>query len=104
MAEQALSVSLNTAEAAEAKIKDSEMVAFLCEDCETVTCTQEPLKGLGVALIDDGEYNLVVNGRKVDLAYVYFYSNAIWTNVASSIKYPIEEVPETMPHNQCSGI
>jgi hypothetical protein len=102
-AEQVLSISLNTAEAAESKIKGAEMVAFLCEDCEVTTCKQEPLRKIEVNLKDTDDYRLRINEKDADLAYLYFYKEGQWINVASSIFYPIEDVPKTMPHNQCSA-
>ena len=50
-----------------------------------------------MALVDDGSfYQILVNGKGVDLAYVYFPKKNKWVNIALDAKIDVSDVPKQL--------
>lgn len=95
-ADQAAYVTKEQAEKAAALLKDKTEIKHFCAPCDDKSVTAEAIETVEAA--DAGYENyweVKVNGKGVDLAYVYFQTkDGKWKNVAKELDIDVEDVPK----------
>ena len=97
-ADQAAWISKKDAEAAAARIKPGDEVREYCKPCGDKAYDSIRVSTVAVAAVGDGQYYEVrLNGRGIDLAYIYIRTGGGWENLAMLVGVPVENVPRFLP-------
>ena len=98
LADQAAWISKKDAEAAAAKVKPGDEVREYCKPCGDKSYSVIKVTKVEVAHTGDGDYYEVrLNGKGIDLAYVYIRSGGEWENLAMIVGVPVQDVPRYLP-------
>ena len=98
-ADQAAWVSRAEAAKALEILAKHEMIKHYCAPCGDKEIVDEKISSIGLFPIEgEGYWEIRVNGKGVDLAYIYFEEKpGKWVNVAMKAKIDVERVPEKLP-------
>lgn len=98
-ADQAAYVSRAQAEKAAAFLKDKKEIRHYCAPCDDKGDRVEAIES--VDAVDagyQGYWEVKVNGKGVDLAYVYFKTKkGKWKNLAKELDIKVKDVPKHLP-------
>lgn len=100
LADQAAYITQAQAQKAAAFLKDKKQIRHYCNPCSDKGDRIEDITTVeAVAVPDtDGYWEVLVNGKGIDLAYVYFRDkNGKWKNLAKQMKIKVSDVPKTLP-------
>lgn len=99
-ADQCAWVTKDQAEAASAIVRgaDHHRVAYFCKPCGDQDATKDVVKTTAVKRVKDDFFSLEINGKDVDLAYVYYAAAATgpYKNLAIGAKCKVVEVTDTI--------
>jgi hypothetical protein len=97
-ADQAAWISKKDAEAAAARIKSGDEVREYCKPCGDKGYGVIKVTRVEVAHTGEGDYYEVrLNGKGIDLAYVYIRSGGEWENLAMIVGVSVQDVPRYLP-------
>jgi len=102
MADQAAWITKEQAGRGAALIRKSGVIKHYCEPCgdsfyrTEYVSTSVAVKAVG-SDAGDPYYEVRVNGKGVDLAYVYLLSGDRWVNAAMLLDIEVTGVPENLP-------
>ncbi len=102
MADQAAWITMEQAERGALLIRKSGVIKHYCEPCgDSFYRTEYVSASVAVKAAgsdaDDPYYEVRVNGKGVDLAYVYLLSDNRWVNAAMLLNIEVTGVPENLP-------
>ena len=100
LADQAAYITKEQAEKAAAFLKDKKQIRHYCNPCDDKGDRVEDISTVeAVAVADSKPYwEVLVNGKGVDLAYVYFQDKkGKWKNLAKKLKIKVDDVPKSLP-------
>jgi uncharacterized protein YecT (DUF1311 family) len=100
LADQAAWVEKSAAYKAGEMINSGMILREYCAPCGDTTWTELPVKQVEVKNTDGEFYQVFINGKGIDLAYVYILQNSKWTNIAMSLGLSVADVPEFLPDDQ----
>ncbi|MDM7923162.1 MAG: hypothetical protein QUS14_12755 [Pyrinomonadaceae bacterium] len=100
-ADQAAWVSRAEAERALKLLASQQVVRHYCAPCGDKSVRSEVVESIGLFKVEDSEYwEIRVNGKGVDLAYIYFLKKRDrWVNAAMAADIDVSDVPEELPAN-----
>lgn len=98
-ADQAAYVTEREARAAVELLKEKNRVKHFCEPCGDDVSRTEKISKIEALKVDYEDYwQVFINGKGVDLAYLYFESKKCkWKNVAKELDLDVEDVSKYMP-------
>ena len=98
MADQCEWISGEQARAAISQLRLGKKFISYCEPCGNAQGPAQVITSFDVSLVDDGKYHAVwINGKTVDLAYVFIQTNGnIYKNLSDLANCPAEEVSESL--------
>lgn len=101
-ADQAAWITKEQAERGAALIKSSGLVRHSCAPCGDNFFKGEKVFNIIAVKAagsnpDDRYYEVQLNGKGIDLAYVYIFSGGKWVNAAMALNIPVEAVPRFLP-------
>ncbi len=104
-ADQAAWVSRAQAAKALEILARHEMIKHYCAPCGDKAAVDERIESIGLFPIRGENYwEIRINGKGVDLAYVYFQEKpGKWRNVAMKAKIDVERVPKRLPESLLSA-
>lgn len=80
-------------------------VRHFCPPCGDKTYRREIVAGKETSAVDTpGQFELLINGEAVDLAYVYVEKDGKWSNVAKLVGATVDGVPELLPETVPAGL
>lgn len=97
-ADQAAWVSRAEAVRALEVLAKSESIKHFCAPCDDKVVRSETIESIGLFKVEGENYwEIRVNGRGVDLAYVYFEEKkGKWRNAAMKAKIDVDDVPKEL--------
>lgn len=97
-ADQAAWVTKAEAQRALKVLADAESVIHYCAPCSDDEVKRETIRTIGIAPAEDGKYwEVQINGKGVDLAYIYFpKKGGKWSNAAIAAKIKVSDVPKQL--------
>jgi hypothetical protein len=97
-ADQAAWVTREEAVRALRILAEYESIKHFCAPCGDTKVTTEPIRNIGMYRIKDEDYwEIKVNGKGVDLAYVYFPKKRDkWVNAAIEADIDVSDVPKEL--------
>ncbi len=98
LADQAAWITKAQAEKAAAFLKKHNEIRHYCAPCSDKGDSVEEISTVEAVKIEGQEYwEVQVNGKGIDLAYVYFKTKkGKWKNLAREIKVKVRDVPTTL--------
>lgn len=96
-ADQAAWVSESDAVRASQLISPGTIVRQFCAPCGDDRWTEVPVAGIEVRQVSETHYQVFINGRGTDLAYLYFLREGKWQNMALFLNLPVSDVPVYLP-------
>lgn len=99
-ADQAAWISKDAAERAVSILRGTKtkLLRAYCAPCGDKNWQPLPIRTMTVAHTGHEQYYEVrINGKGIDLAYVYFLYDGSWINVARNAGLPVEDVPDVLP-------
>lgn len=98
-ADQAAWISQADAQKAVEFLNSLSEIKHYCEPCEDHSITTEDIDDLQAVPVQDTQFwEVKVNKKGVDLAYIYFKTKkGKWKNLAMELKIKVEGVPEYLP-------
>jgi len=97
MADQAAWITKEQAGRGAALIRKSGVIKHYCEPCGDSFYRTEYVSTSVAVKAGDPYYEVRVNGKGVDLAYVYLLSGDRWVNAAMLLDIEVTGVPENLP-------
>ncbi len=101
LADQAAYITKEQAEKAAAFLKDKKQIRHYCNPCDDKGDRVEDISTVeAVAVADSKPYwEVLVNGKGIDLAYVYYKDEdgGEWKNLAKKMKIKVDDVPKSLP-------
>ena len=100
-ADQAAYITKAEAEKAVALFKNKTQIKHYCAPCEDNEIKAEDIQTVEISKTGYQDYwEVKVNGKGVDLAYIYFESKkGKWKNVAIELDIEVSSVPKFLPKN-----
>ncbi|MDH4128096.1 MAG: hypothetical protein OEV44_05045 [Spirochaetota bacterium] len=99
-ADQAAYLSKNDAKKAKDLIKLDSVIREYCKPCGDKGWKAIKVKKIEVSFTNyENYYEVKVNNKGVDLAYIYILKDNKWTNLAMILKLSVSNVPEILPDN-----
>ena len=100
-ADQAAWVSRAEAERALKVLASQQTVRHYCAPCGDSSIRSEAVESIGLYKVPDSDYwEIRINGKGVDLAYLYFLKKRDhWTNAAMAADIDVSDVPKELPEN-----
>jgi len=96
-ADQAAWVSRAEAARALQELAGAEWIRHYCAPCGDKTVRSEAVQSIGLFKVEGENYwEIRVNGKGVDLAYVYFERKGKWRNAAMAAKKKVQDVPKEL--------
>ncbi len=72
-----------------------------CAPCDDQTIRDESVDDIGIFRVEGQNYwEIRVNGKGVDLAYVFFQKKGKWVNAAMQAKIDVSDVPKRLSRAQ----
>ena len=95
-ADQAVWISKADAQKTAAFLKDTAEIVNYCKPCDDKSKTLEKIETVTAAATGtDAYWEVKVNGKGIDLAYVYFKNkDGKWANLAMEMGIKVEDVPK----------
>lgn len=95
-ADQAAWITKDEAERTAVFLKDKTQIKHYCAPCDDKSVTTEDISAVEAAPTGTEDYwEVLVNGKGIDLAYVYFQTkNGKWKNLAKEMNIDVENVPK----------
>jgi len=84
-------------------VKESGKVALLCEPCGETACNIQNVEKVSAIKVEKKFYELLINGKSQDLAYVYIWKDAAWQNLAMQLGIEVTGVSKTITEVGCKG-
>jgi hypothetical protein len=98
-ADQAAYVSKAEAVKAASVLRNSKEVRHYCQPCGDRRWEREEVKDVQAKHTGYQDFwEVQINGKGVDLAYIYFESNGQWKNVAITLGIKVFDVPALLPN------
>ena len=101
LADQAAYITQAQAQKAAAFLKDKKQIRHYCNPCDDKGDRVEDISTVeAVAVADSKPYwEVLVNGKGIDLAYVYYQEKegGEWKNLAKKMKIKVDDVQKTLP-------
>ena len=99
LADQAAYITKSEADKAAAFLKDKKQLRHYCAPCDDKGDRVEDIVDVTAVKVDYQNYwEVQVNGKGIDLAYVYFQTkNGKWKNLAKELHVKVHDVPKTLP-------
>ena len=101
LADQAAYITQEQAQKAAAFLKDKKQIRHYCNPCDDKGDRVEDISTVeAVAVADSKPYwEVLVNGKGIDLAYVYYKDEdgGEWKNLAKKMKIKVDDVPKSLP-------
>lgn len=95
LADQAIYINKADTERAVTLLKNSETLKTYCAPCKDNVVKDIVVASITSADVNyEGFWEVRVNGKGEDLAYLYFLENNKWRNVALALQLPVSDVPE----------
>ncbi len=98
-ADQAGRVTRQQADTAVVVLTDQKEIRTFCEPCGDTAPQVQPIKDLVLNKLEGDDWELVLNGKSIDLAYVYVHVKGSWVNLAMLLHIPAENVSALLPAN-----
>ena len=100
-ADQAAYITQAEAGKAAAFLEDKKQIRHYCAPCDDKGDRVEDVTTVEAVKVDYQHYwEVQVNGRGIDLAYVYFQTkDGKWKNLAKELDIKVKGVPKTLPAN-----
>ncbi|MGD9590762.1 MAG: hypothetical protein AB7Q37_17780 [Pyrinomonadaceae bacterium] len=96
-ADQAAWVSRAEAARALEELAGAEWIRHYCAPCGDKAVRSEAVQSIGLFKVEGENYwEIRVNGKGVDLAYVYFEKKGKWRNAAMAAKIKVQDVPKEL--------
>lgn len=104
-ADQAAWVSRTEAARALEILAKSESIKHYCAPCDDKSVRSETIESIGLYKVDGENYwEIRVNGKGIDLAYVYFEKKkGKWRNAAIEAKIDVKDVPKQLSDSQSTA-
>lgn len=100
-ADQAAYIEKGEAEAAVNVLTVNSAIRHYCQPCGDKDWTQENIASVEAEHTGHGQYwQVLVNGKEIDLAYVYVETDGGWRNVAMMLDIEVSDVPQILPGTQ----
>lgn len=98
-ADQAAYITKAQAEKAAAFLKDKKQIRHFCAPCDDKGDRVEDITAVEAVDANYQSYwEVKVNGKGIDLAYVYFQNkDGKWKNLAKEIGVKVKDVPKELP-------
>lgn len=97
-ADQAAYIDKNEAEIAVNVLQDHSVIRHFCEPCGDQTWTEETINSIESQHTGYENYwEVLVNGKGIDLAYVYVETDGGWRNVAIMLDIEVSDVSTVLP-------
>ncbi len=98
-ADQAAYITKAQADKAAAFLKDKKQIRHYCAPCDDKGDRVEEIAKVEAVKVDYQHYwEVQVNGKGIDLAYVYFQAkDGKWKNLARELDVKVKDVPKTLP-------
>jgi uncharacterized protein YecT (DUF1311 family) len=96
-AAQAVRVTRQQADTAFIVLTDQKEIRTFCESRGDTAPQVEAIKDLALNKLEDDGWELVLNGKGVDLTYVYVHVKGSWVNLAVLLNIPAENVSALLP-------
>lgn len=98
MGDQAAWISKGKADTAKLMLRSGDQLFSYCQPCGDVAPKPIMVKNVRVKYTGSGNYyQLYVNNKGLDLAYVYVNQSGKWTNLAMVLNLPVKGVSKIMP-------
>jgi hypothetical protein len=101
LADQAAYITQAQAQKAAAFLKDKKQIRHYCNPCDDKGDRVEDISTVEAVAVTDSKpyWEVLVNGKGVDLAYVYYQEKegGKWKNLAKKMKIKVEDVPKSLP-------
>jgi hypothetical protein len=96
LADQAAYITKAQAEKAAAFLKDKKQIRHFCAPCEDKGDRVEDVASVEAAATGYQQFwEVIVNGKSIDLAYVYFRTDdGKWKNLAKEMNIKVKDVPK----------
>ncbi len=100
-ADQAAYITKAQAEKAVRLLRGQNKIKHFCAPCADKKATLEQIYTLKAAPTGDGNYwEVKINGKGVDLAYVYYQKGKKWKNLAKLMRVKVKGVPAKLPEDK----
>ncbi len=97
-ADQAAYITRAQAEKAVAFLRGQNKIKHFCAPCGDKKATIEHIYKLKAAPAGyENFWEVKINGKGVDLAYVYYQKGKKWKNLAKEMRIKVKEVPAKLP-------
>ncbi len=97
-ADQAAYIEKGEAEAAMNVLMGNSVIRHYCQPCGDKNWTQENIGSVEAGHTGYEQYwQVLVNGKGIDLAYVYVETDGGWRNVAMMLEIQVSDVPLILP-------
>ncbi len=98
-ADQAAWISKKQADAALAVLSEQKEIRNYCEPCGDAAITAETVKDVALSKQSDDYWEVHLNGKGIDLAYVFVQFKGTWVNLARVLDIPVEDVSTLLPES-----
>jgi hypothetical protein len=98
-ADQAAWVTKKQADAALAVLSGQKEVRMLCEPCGETVAKPEAVNSAALNKVDGENWEVLLNGEGIDLAYVFVRIKGTWVNLARVLDIPVVDVSLMLPEN-----
>lgn len=100
-ADQAAWISRNEASRALKELAEATSIKHFCAPCDDQSVTDEAIENIGLFRVEGQNYwEIRVNGKGIDLAYVYFQKRGRWVNAAMAARIKVSDVPRELSRAQ----
>ncbi|MBK9162410.1 MAG: hypothetical protein IPM21_00570 [Acidobacteria bacterium] len=100
-ADQAAWISRAEAARAMKVLAEATAIKHHCAPCDDQTIRDESVDNIGIFRVEGQNYwEIRVNGKGVDLAYVFFQKKGKWVNAAMQAKIDVSDVPKRLSRAQ----
>ena len=101
LADQAAYITQAQAQKAAAFLKDKKRIRHYCNPCDDKGDRVEDISTVEAVAVTDSKpyWEVLVNGKGIDLAYVYYQEKegGEWRNLAKKMKIKVDDVPKKLP-------
>lgn len=100
-ADQAAWISRVEAARAMKALAEATAIKHHCAPCNEQTIEDEAVQSIGIFRVEGQNFwEIRVNGKGIDLAYVYFQKKGKWVNAAMQAKIKVSDVPKALSRAQ----
>jgi hypothetical protein len=101
LADQAAYITQAQAQKAAAFLRDKKQIRHYCNPCDDKGDRVEDISTVEAVAVEGSKpyWEVLVNGKGIDLAYVYYQEKegGEWKNLAKKMKIKVDDVPKTRP-------